>query len=268
MTKPRTALISLDHTPYYHCVARCVCRAFLCGFDRFTGRSFEHRRGWIVDRIKILSATFAIDVAAYAIMSDHFHVVLRIDSRRARNWSTREVFENWTRLFNGPPMAQRYLANEQLSASEYELLQSLCATYRERLGSISWFMRCLNERIARAANVEDGCTGRFWEGRFKSQALLDKTALLTCMSYVDLNPIRAGIAATPETSDYTSIQERIRAALGSPISANPADDSPGTASGVRARLHAFNDGSTADALTPTIPCSPDTHRLDRTPSTS
>ena len=77
--------------------------------------------------------------------------------------------------------------------------------------SLSWFMKCLNEPIARQANAEDNVTGHFWQARFSSQALLDEAAVLTAMAYVDLNPIRAGIAETPETSDFTSVQQRIEA---------------------------------------------------------
>ena len=70
-------------------------------------------------------------------------------------------------------------------------------------------MRCLAEPIARRANVEDRCKGRFWEGRYKCQLLCDTRAVLAAMAYVDLNPIRAGMATRLEDSDHTSIQQRI-----------------------------------------------------------
>jgi hypothetical protein len=112
-------------------------------------------------------------------------------------------------LFSGPLLMRQYLGNADLTATELEWIAERFATWRERLGDLSWFMRCLNEPIARLANAEEKCTGRFWEGRFKSQALLDARAVLACMAYVDLNPIRAAMAKTPEQSDYTSVQERI-----------------------------------------------------------
>ncbi len=213
MPRARKTLVSLDATPYYHCVSRCVRRAFLCGDDTVTGKSFEHRRQWIEDRLLDLTHAFAIDIAAYAIMSNHYHVVLHIDRDRAQQWTPKDVIEHWHHLFNGSLLSQRFVSGEVLDAAERDALTEQINEWRERLTSISWFMRCANEPIAREANHEDKATGRFWEGRFKSQALLDEKALTTCMAYVDLNPIRAKMAATPEQSDHTSIQQRIKNAI-------------------------------------------------------
>lgn len=220
MTHPRSAFISLSDTAWYHCVSRCVRRAFLCGADLVTGKDFNHRRGWIASRIKELAYIFAIDVAAYAVMSNHYHVVAHIDAERALGWSVEEVLTRWTQLFSGPLLVQRYLSplRAQMGEAEIDKVLEVTQTYRSRLHDLSWFMRVLNESLARQANAEDECTGRFWEGRFKSQALLDEAALLAAMAYVDLNPIRAGMAETPEASDYTSIQERLGLA---PIQAEP-----------------------------------------------
>ncbi|WP_111977362.1 transposase [Algibacillus agarilyticus] len=209
MTKARKSQISLDDTAYYHCVSRCVRRAFLCGQDNITGQCFEHRREWLVTRIKQLATIFAIDIAAYAIMSNHYHLVLRVDRNIALAWSDDEVLKQWHLLCKPMPVVQRYLDNNIISDNDLIIVKQEAAKFRERLYNISWFMRYLNEFISRQANREDNCTGHFWEGRFKSQALLDETAILACMAYVDLNPIRANMANTPETSDFTSIQERI-----------------------------------------------------------
>ena len=210
MPIPRKSLISLDDTPYYHCVSRCVRRAFLCGIDQLTNRSFEHRRSWIEERLLALSNYFAIDICAYAVMSNHTHLVLFVDANQAETWTMREVIERWHGLFSGTLISQRYLRGDALSNPEMKILAINVEQWRERLISISWFMRCLNEYIARLANAEDKCTGRFWEGRFKCHALLDDAALAACMAYVDLNPIRAGMADTPELSNHTSIQRRIQ----------------------------------------------------------
>lgn len=209
MTRPRSTLVSVDDTPYYHVVSRCVRRTFLCGVDPATGRSFEHRRQWIEDRIRLLSSVFAIDICAYAVMSNHVHIVLKLRPTEAKSWSEQGVAERWNCLFKGPLLFQRYLAKQALNSAEKNQVIQLLETYRDRLSSLSWFMKCLNEPIAREANLEDDCTGHFWEARFKSQALLSEEALLSCMAYVDLNPIRACMAKAPEESAHTSIKARL-----------------------------------------------------------
>ncbi|MGF1863895.1 transposase [Enterovibrio norvegicus] len=209
MAQARSSLISIDATPYYHCVSRCVRRSFLCGRDETTDKCYEHRRGWIEKRLLALSQAFCIDVCAYAIMSNHYHVVLHINANEAKTLSPTDIAKRWLAFHQGPLLIQRFIRGDKLSDAESERCLAIIEVWRERLTSISWFMRLINQHIAAEANREDKCTGHFWEGRFDSQALLDKKALAAAMAYVDLNPVRAAIADTPEQSDHTSVKARI-----------------------------------------------------------
>jgi REP element-mobilizing transposase RayT len=208
MAYPRSMTVDPDAVGFYHCTSRCVRRAWLCGEDAHSGRNFDHRRAWIEQRLIDLSQSFAVGLYAWAVMSNHTHVVLRIDPTLPATWSADEVARRWARLSRTleaePPAHARARARRLLDQP------GRLEEVRRRLGSLSWFMRFLNECIARQANAEDRCTGRFWEGRFKCQALLDESSVLACMAYVDLNPIRAGLADDLASSEFTTIQRRLR----------------------------------------------------------
>ena len=192
-------------TQITHAVARCVRRAFLCGNDPVTGQSFEHRRQWIQDRLELLASAFAIDCLTFSVMSNHVHLVLRNRPDLVREWTDEEVASRWLRLC--PPDC----GDEALDAAVAMLVNNpqKIAELRVRLSDISWWMRLLTQSIARRANREDDCTGRFWEGRFKAQLLLDEAAVLACAMYVDLNPIRAAMAESLDASEFTGAKARI-----------------------------------------------------------
>ncbi|QDP00519.1 transposase [Thalassotalea sp. PS06] len=212
MPTPRKNQICLEATRYYHCISRCVRKAYLCGTDSTTNRCYNHRRQWVENRILYLAQIFSIDVCAYAVMSNHCHIVLRVDVEHAKSLSDREVINRWHKLCKGTMVTKQFEKTGEVEGYLEQTLKETVNVYRKRLFDISWFMRLLNEPIARMANAEDECTGRFWEGRFKCQALLDDAALAACMAYVDLNPIRAGLAVKPEDSAYTSLKQRVEAA--------------------------------------------------------
>jgi REP element-mobilizing transposase RayT len=211
MGLPRSKYVKDGQEGVYHCFSRCVRRAFLYGYDPLTNQDFSHRKKWIVDQFRHLATVFAIEVCAYAILANHYHTILRLRPDIVANWTDWEVATRWLTLF-----PQHRSIGKAVALPAEEEIRALAnrperiAQLRKRLCSLSWFMARLNEFIARAANKEDGVKGRFWESRFKCQALLDDAAIAACMVYVDLNPIRSGLAETPEESDFTSIQERIR----------------------------------------------------------
>lgn len=193
-----------------HLVQRCVRRAWLCGADPVTGQSFEHRREWIRARLEFLASVFGVDCLTYTVLSNHLHLVLRSRPDVVQTWSDEDVARRWWQLF-----PQRRAADgsaEQPAKDEIAAIvddAKRLAELRRRLSDISWWMRCTAENIARRANREDEVTGRFWEGRFKAQLLLDETSLLACAAYVDLNPVRAAMATTPEESTFTGAKDRI-----------------------------------------------------------
>lgn len=206
----RGEYLSADEVQIVHSIQRCVRRAFLCGDDPLSGKSFEHRRLWIRQRLEFLASVFGVDCLTYAVMSNHLHIILRSRPDIVSGWSDEEVARRWYRLFpkrrkpDGSPETPDANELQMMIADEKRLLE-----LRRRLSDISWWMRCTAENIARRSNKEDECSGRFWEGRFKAQLILDEASLLACAMYVDLNPIRAAMAETLEQSDFTGAKDRI-----------------------------------------------------------
>jgi len=204
MTMPRGQLVDVAVTRYYHCISRCVRRAFLCG------QGYEHRRQWIENRLEKLSGSFAVSVCGFAVMGNHLHVLVRLDPDEAKAWSDEEVLHRWLAIYPPRALDQEDETAAQAWIDEQLKNEATVARYRERLADLGWFMKSLKEPLARLANKEDDCKGTFWESRYKSIAILDEEALLATCAYIDLNPVAAGLAATPETSPHTSIRQRVR----------------------------------------------------------
>jgi len=211
-----------------------VCRlCFLLGNDPVSGKSFDHRKGWIENELKRLAATMGIDVLAFACLSNHFHLILRSRPDVVETWTDHEIARRWCRLCPAKKCADP--ANYEPSPAEMAMIVNCperLTEVRLRLSDISWWMRILCQKIAIRANLEDGEIGKFWQSRYRAIRLLDEESLLACAAYVDLNPIRAAIAETLETSDFTSVQRRIQSMLGDETTSstqadravNPSDD--------------------------------------------
>ena len=163
-----------------------------------------------MERIDLLGRCFAVEVYAYCIMSNHFHLVARYDPLACWRWSDEEVARRWVDAF--PPTEKGRVVEERKPEARELLLGNPGRLFRARrtLGSLSAFMKHLKQPIARRANEEMGTKGHFYEQRFYSGALLTEAALLAAMAYVDLNPVRAGLAERIEACRETSIAERLR----------------------------------------------------------
>jgi len=213
MATPRSQLIDPEFALHYHLVSRCVRRSWLCGRDRKTGKDYNHRKSWLRERLLHLARYFAIEIDAFAIMDNHFHLVVYYDPKDCVRWSDSEVAYRWCEAFpvkskkEGPDEAECLKAMQREALLAQPLLLERC---RKTLGSVSAFMKHLKQPIAWRANQEDDCTGHFFEGRFYSGALLSEDAVLAAMAYVDLNPVRAKIARSLEQCKDSSIVMRLQ----------------------------------------------------------
>lgn len=209
MTTPRRLLVDPNTPLCYHIVSRCVRRGWLCGFDRVARRDYSHRKDWLIARLLTLGQAFAVDIYAYSIMSNHFHLVVYYDPTAPARWTDLEVAQRWLQVC--PP--KHGTIDEGLQQLRLATLLNDPQTLerlRVNLGSLSLFMKLLKQPIARRANLEDQCLGHFFEQRFYSGALLSDEAILAAMAYVDLNPVRAKIARTIAECAHTSIDARLR----------------------------------------------------------
>jgi len=205
----RVEVFAADELAIVHVINRTVRRCFLMGDDPLTGKNYDHRKAWMERELEHLARFFSIDLLGYAILSNHFHLVLRSRPDVVAQWDDREVARRWLMLCP----KRRNAENNPAEPNEFELNTITndpvkLKVIRSRLSDISWWMRFLSQKIAQKANREDGESGKFWQARYRAVRLLDETAILACVAYVDLNPIRAAMAATIETSDYTSGQQR------------------------------------------------------------
>lgn len=239
MRKARREVFDPHEVNVVHVYSRTVRRCFLFGQDTLTGKNFDHRKDWIEERLEQLAGLFGIDLLAYAVMSNHYHLVLRNRPDVVASWDDTEVARRWLTLCPGKRCPNR--KSDQPSSKELDTIRKCpvqLAKVRDRLADVSWWMRLLNQHIASRCNREDEASGRFFEERFKMTRLLDEASVLACAAYVDLNPIRAAMAETIEQSDHTSVQRRIEA------------------------MHQSTDPAANESDAPSIPIEPIRHRSD------
>lgn len=205
MRKPRRQQLDFENGGFCHLSSRCVRQAFLLGKDFDTGKDFSYRRDWIEKRVLFLTSVFSVELFGYAIMENHYHLVVNLIPKLAALWSPEEVARRWLRLRpRKTPELDDLWVEEVLSNPDY--LEEL----RERLCTAPYFMKELNEYIARRANHEEQTTGAFWSGRYYSRAIKNEDDMVGCMAYVDLNPLRAGVVKEPEQpGQHTSLVRRL-----------------------------------------------------------
>lgn len=206
----RTVAMPADEIGVFHCFNRCVQQMTLCGRDPLSGEDCSSRKIWMTEMLEELAGGFALDIMSYCFMDNHYHMILRNRPDLVVGYDNIEVAKRWWKLcpeIRGTDgrAVEPDLNDLRIWIDDPDVIGEL----RGRLTNITWLMQLFNARIARRANAEAGRKGHFFEGRFKSKRLLDEASIIACSLYVDLNPIRAALAKTPEQAVFTSVNDRI-----------------------------------------------------------
>ena len=227
MANPRSYVVDPCSVQVLHVFNRCVRRTFLFGVDSVSGRDYSHRKEWIRQRLEFLTGIFAFDIATYAVMSNHFHLLVRSRPDIVASWTDEEVAIRNLRL-QGKAWFRRDGTLRKSAAAEIERIvgnPDEIQRLRRKLSDLSSLMSYFDRNLATRANQEDEVTGAFWEGTYRAELIHDEASLLACLSYIDLNPIRALMAASLEESDYTGAFDRI-AELRSQLATGEFSDDP------------------------------------------
>ena len=202
----RRNLVDLSECSCYHVISRCTRQLHLLGT---CAESRAERKGMLLDQLGRLASFTAVGVAGWSVMDNHLHLLLKVDTEAARGWSKREVARRWLGLH---PARDGYFrpvpVSDELVDAFVEDAEAV-KTAREKLASISQFMKELKQTLTQAINRLEDTVGSLWAGRFKSKRVVDEAQLLTTLAYIDLNPFAAGVCKTPEEGEHTSLAARL-----------------------------------------------------------
>ena len=139
-------------------------------------------KDYLLDTIKRFGKLYFVDILGFALMGNHFHLLVRMHPEF--KYKNEEIQKRINQFYN----------------NHKTIHQTEVSKYREKLGYLSEFMKDIKQCFTRKYNKENKRRGFFWGQRFKSVIVENGETLINCLAYIDLNPVRANIVEKPE--DY------------------------------------------------------------------
>jgi len=224
--KLRSNVIDYSHTTLYHVTSKCVRSLHLLAtpdpgsgpesdggracVSLVSGGGGDRRKQFMLSVLQVLDAATCIEIAAFAIMDNHVHLLLRVLPKEPRTWAARDIARRWLLLHpprNGYGRLRDVTDDDiQQLANDGEWVEAT----RDRLTSISFYMKEFKQRAAEYINRDEGQTsGSLWQGRYKLKPVLTDEQLVATMAYIDLNPFAANVCEQIEQGKFTSLEQRL-----------------------------------------------------------